>query len=380
MKVVVLLLIVMVFAALAISISAQKSAKGTSTGSSKGAKTGTKGTGTKGTGTKGTGTKTGTKTGKATTTTGSTGFLLSNSKLAGNARSGIASPTFNNFELYAIGGTISDNTALADVDKYYLRNNTWRSVQPLNTARNAPGAAGIDGQLFTFGGIDNNLVPLTSTEIYNDETNTWSFGPSLNAGRWNLGAVQRCTEIYAIGGYDFTGSGNSSFISAVDTVEVYSTTTGVWSFTTSLPQTRAAFGAVLLNNEIWVIGGTSQFLTGTAQAPLISSDIFNVETATWRSGPDLNQPRVGFGAAVIDNKIFIAGGRTLNGPLISQIEYYDPLSPELGFQVASFTPRTLRFNNAVGVIANTLFLIGGRVTNANSFSFTDLVEPIQIFF
>jgi len=330
---------------------------------------------------KGKGKGKGSKTTSGTTGSSAGGFALSNSRLQGEARSGIASPTLNNYEIYAIGGTVSQNSALSDVDKYFLANNTWRTVQPLNTARNAPGAAGLDGLLYAFGGIGNGLVPLTSTEIYNPNTNTWVFGPSLSARRWNLGAVQRCTEIYAIGGYDLTGvSGDNTtlFVSTVTTVEVYSTLTGSWSLTTPLPESRAAFGAVLLNNEIWVIGGTREFLTGTAQSPLISTRIYNVNTQTWRFGPDLNQPRVGFGAAVIDNKIFIAGGRTQNGPLIPEIEFYDPLVPELGFQIASFTPRTSRFNNAVGVIANTMFLIGGRVTNSNSFSFTNVVEPISV--
>jgi len=323
---------------------------------------------------------TGTVTGKSGSST-STPVRLANSRLAGRARSGIAAPTLNNFDLYAIGGTISSNTALSDVDKYSLFNNTWRSVAALNVNRNAPGAAGLDGLVYTFGGIGDGLSILTSTEVYNPETNSWTFGPSLSTGRWNLGGVQLCTEIYAIGGYVSAGptpDGTGFIVGTTDVVEVYSVLTSQWISTTPLPESRAAFGAVTINNNIWVIGGTREFLTGTAQSPLVSTRVFNTSSRVWFEGPDLRQARVGFGAVVIDNKIIIAGGRTQDGPLLSAIEFYDPLTPELGFQLASFSPRTLRFNNAVGAIANTLFLIGGRVTNANSFSFTNVVEPITI--
>jgi len=321
--------------------------------------------------------------GKGSKSTGGGGgnfIRLGNSNLAGPGRSGIAAVSHNNFEIFAIGGTVSQNSALNNVDKYSLFNNTWRAVSALNTNRNAPGGASLDGLVYAYGGIGDDLTPLSSMEVYSDESNTWFFGgASLNRPRWNLGAVSLCRGLYAIGGYDITSRNASTvFIASTTNAETWSLENPVWTNINPLPAPRAAFAIVVLNNEIWVIGGTTNFLTGTAQQPLQSSTIWSPVTGLWRDGPSLFSSRVGFGATVIDNKIIIAGGRTEQGDLLTTIEFYDPLQAGFGFQVASFSPRVQRFNNAVTSIANNLFLIGGRVSNGNAFSFTRLVEPITI--
>jgi len=192
-----------------------------------------------------------------------------------------------------------------------------------------------------------------------------------------LGAVTVCTEIYAIGGYDLFATFNNS-IGTVTNVEVYSRLTGIWQSTTSLPESRAAFATVVLNGEIWVLGGTREFITGQAQNPITTTLIFNTTSATWRFGPNLLTSRVGFGAAVIDNKIFIAGGRTQDGPIVLDIDYYDPYAPAAGFQRAPFRLNNGRFNNAVAGLGPFLFLIGGRTQNNNKFSFTNSVDVVNI--
>jgi len=319
--------------------------------------------------------------GKGGTTGGGSNIIrLGNSNLAGPGRSGIAAVTHNGFEIYAIGGTVSQNSALNNVDKYSLFNNTWRAVTPLNINRNAPAGASLDGLLYVYGGIGDNLVPLSSMEVYDSEQNTWFIaGATLNRPRWNVGGVNLCRNIYAIGGYDITVSNSTGiFITSVTNAETWSLENPIWTNINPLPTPRAAFAIVALNNEIWVIGGTTNFLTGTSQQPLISSSIWSPVTGLWRDGPNLARSRVGFGAAVIDNKIIIAGGRTEAGDPLLEIEFYDPLQGQFGFQTASFAIRNSRFNNAVAAIANNLFLIGGRVSNGNAFSFTRTVEPITI--
>jgi len=322
--------------------------------------------------------KTGSKTAGGSTTV--TPIRLTNSNLAGAGRSGIAAINHNNFEIYAAGGTLSSNSALNVVEKYSLFNNTWRTVASLNTDRNAPGGASLDGIVYVYGGIGDGLIALTSMEAYDPESNNWvTLNANLNLARWNLGGVSLCRALYAVGGYEITSRNDTTILIASTTIaETWSLENPVWTQITSLPQPRAAFAIVVLNNEIWVIGGTTNFLTGTAQQPLQSSTIWSPVTGAWRDGPPLISSRVGFGAAVIDNKIIVAGGRTQDGDLLASIEFYDPLSPTLGFQSANFSPRLLRFNNAVTSIANSLFLIGGRVSNNGKFSFTRVVEPITI--
>ena len=43
-----------------------------------------------------------------------------------------------------------------------------------------------------------------------------------------------------------------------------------------------------------------------------TTDIFDLETETWREGPRLLDPRSGFGAVVVEDSVFVAGGEVFD--------------------------------------------------------------------
>jgi N-acetylneuraminic acid mutarotase len=330
------------------------------------------------TGKKGKGTTTVVLTGKGGKTT--TGVLPSNngnaqifSSVLSLARSGLVAVTLNNYFLYAIGGNSGNNNAFANVDLYTLKTNTWSSVAPLNTPRNGPGAAALDGLLYVFSGEAPALDVVNTMEVYTPSLNRWVYGPNLTNARWNLGGIALCNLIYAIGGFQYTGSsGTTLFVSATNFVEVFDPAVGSWSSSyPQLPEFRAAFGIVVINNEIYVIGGETNFARGTTQTPTTGVLIYNPTTG-WRNGTSIIDPRVGFGAAVVDNKIFIGGGRSTSGQIITNVEVFDPVTGVWSQSIYNFP--TPRFNNAAGALFNELFVIGGRTSNNNINSFTASVE------
>jgi len=308
--------------------------------------------------------------------------VFSGSTLA-KARSGLQTTVLNDFNLYVVGGTNGPKIALNNVEVYNIKQGVWDSLTPLPTPRNGVGVVGLNGELWAIAGIGNNDVFTNIVEIFTPPAvagglGVWRSGPSLANARWNLGAVNLCNEIYAIGGFDIIGANSTNqIIEGIAVVEVWSPIDNVWRIGTPLPdQGRAAFGSVILNGEIWVIGGELQFSQGTTQTPTVSVISYSPKTDVWTNRADLPLARVGFGATVINNKIYVAGGRTTAGVPIADIHIYDPVTG--GWTVSSQVrlPDT-RFNNAVGSLFNNLFVLGGRSSNNNN-NFLASVEAFVI--
>ena len=61
---------------------------------------------------------------------------------------------------------------------------------------------------------------------------------------------------------------------------------------------------VAFHGEIWVLGGRDPTKRTVA--------IYNPASQSWRAGPSMNHVRSGFGAAVVGDRLFVAGGEVLN--------------------------------------------------------------------
>lgn len=79
----------------------------------------------------------------------------------------------------------------------------------------------------------------------------------------------------------------------------------------------------------------------------------------WRTGPSLNTPRSGASAVVLDNYIYVLGGKTVSGVVLNTVERFDTLSGV--WDAASIAPFDRpRVNAAAIVLNNKIFIIGGR--------------------
>jgi len=137
----------------------------------------------------------------------------------------------------------------------------------------------------------------------------------------------------------------------------YSGSTGThWTNITNAPWSiRSPTGAVVLNDEFYILGGVNTTLTKSYNDIWHTSDMVNwqqsVGAAPWG-------PRDGFGYAVLNERIYVIGG-TNN---VTGIKYNDVWSSSDGVEwtqdtgSAAFTPRS-----EMGVVAtsNGIFLFGG---------------------
>ena len=80
-----------------------------------------------------------------------------------------------------------------------------------------------------------------------------------------------------------------------------------------MPTPRSGLVAVVWNNQIFAIGGSY----------LNVVEVYDIASDTWRIGTPMLTKRYGAGAAVIDDRIYVAGGETIT-TFLSLLEIYAP--------------------------------------------------------
>ena len=85
-----------------------------------------------------------------------------------------------------------------------------------------------------------------------------------------------------------------------------------------MPIRRDYHQMVALGTEIYIIGGKSD------DDPAPGVDIFDTVGQGWTTGPDPLIPRLNFGAAVLNGRIYVAGGTNPRFRYVDTAEMLDP--------------------------------------------------------
>ena len=166
--------------------------------------------------------------------------------------------------------------------------------------------------------------------VWDPSTKRWTNGPSLNDRRRDLVAVVCRDKVYAIGGFGDDNYNNFTTLDIIESIQVSSLLEAKETLTMTrqnnnqwtrlqcrLSSPRSQCAAVVVHNRYIVILGGNDAMQGHY---LSSVDI--IDTApphnhnnnsngepTIVAGPSMNSTRDAFGAAVVDNQIFVVGGR-----------------------------------------------------------------------
>ena len=167
-----------------------------------------------------------------------------------------------------------------------------------------------------------------SVIIWDPSTKQWRHGPSLNVKRRYLVAVVCHDKVYAIGGCDH----NHMVLSSMESIQVSSLLETETSTTRQsnnqwtrlkcrLLSRRDDCAAVVVQNRYVVIMGGYSGIERLSSVDIIDTAPHNNNNGepTIVAGPSMNSTRYGFGAAVVDNRIFVVGGMG-NGGRLSSVE------------------------------------------------------------
>ncbi|MEW5759422.1 MAG: CARDB domain-containing protein [Candidatus Thermoplasmatota archaeon] len=246
--------------------------------------------------------------------------------------------TVNN-KIYAFLGCNGTGVANKTLE-YDPSTGKWAPKKPMPTERYRYGIAVVNDKIYVIGGDDiagwsgGFYPPSAVVEVYDPANDSWTPKKPMPTARTNLGLAVIGGKIYAIGG-GRTGS------SSTNINEVYDTVSDSWTTDTSMPIAVTGMGIGVVNNKIYVIGGLKGVSPPLKATPIVQE--YNPATRIWSEKVSMLAEREDFGWTVLDNKIYVIGG---SGPT-NKNEVFDPLFmppptltlPEQNAQTYDQTPK-----------------------------------------
>lgn len=233
----------------------------------------------------------------------------------------------------------------------------WSERAAMKTKRRGFGVAVLNDLVFIVGGHDESF--LSSVEVYDPQTDSWSDRAPLNVPRRNLGVEVVDGKIYALGGFTV----KNTFEVDADAVEVYDPDTDRWTLLPSPMKTpRLSFGTAVVDGKIWVIGGSNCF------GFLDSVESFDPISLLWTSLPPLTLMRNGLGTVSVNGSVYAIGG--YDGQSVSLVEVFDDQRKRWR-RVASVPPRSIF---GISVFNGLIFLAGG-FRDGEILSSVDVFDP-----
>ncbi|SCN59250.1 kelch protein, putative [Plasmodium chabaudi adami] len=214
--------------------------------------------------------------------------------------------------ILAIGGT-DGRKKYALIEKYCHEKKKWKQINLMHFSRsNFCGICTGDNNLFVLGGEGNQHI-LKSVEYYDSKINSWRSLPPLNCVRHSASAIIFDNTIFIIGGKD--GVGNYGKVHKSVEMLNLNEKNMKWEMCEPLKQARLALVAIVFDNKIYAIGGS------TGVKDLKSVEIYDFKKNEWAEGPNLNFARSNFVAFIWKNHLVVYGGiNNTNGDFLNCAE------------------------------------------------------------
>lgn len=240
----------------------------------------------------------------------------------------------------------------------------WNVLKPKNNEvanRNECGMAAINGQLYLLGGGGKPQAVLR----FDPATRAWIKLATAPVLMNHFQAVPYNNKIYVL---DAFYSGNYPNQLSLPNVSVYDIQKDIWVTGGEIPpaRRRAGAGAVAYKGKLYLIAG---ILHGHASGTTNMFDSYDPETGGWTSLPDAPHIRDHCSAAVINDQLYIAGGRntsfrdpsnkiTFYSQTVLEVDCFDFVTGKW-----STLPAKLPLGSGGGALVNldgVLYYIGGE--------------------
>ena len=179
---------------------------------------------------------------------------------------------------------------------------SWQVLKSANDigGRSECGMAACNGKLYIMGGGGPSAV-----EEFDPVTVTWSSKAATPVDMNHFQPVSYRHKVYVLeafsgGGYPDQGN--------LTNVYVYDTDKDAWTTGGSLPanRTRAAAGGAVYNGKLYLVAGIQH---GHSSGTTNMFDEYDPATGQWKVLPDAPHIRDHCAAAVVKDKLYVAGGR-----------------------------------------------------------------------
>jgi N-acetylneuraminic acid mutarotase len=205
---------------------------------------------------------------------------------------------------YYIDGTMSDATTKVYAYDPLLEEWAERTPLPEGTERAASCVCVDSGLLYVIAGAKNGMSVDTSSR-YDAAADSWEALPPLPERREHCVAGVINGTLYIGGGRADAIEGIEEKTWALDLSEMQ------WVERAPLVPPRGGLAGAALRGRLFLFGGEGSHDSDNGVFPDVSA--YDPATDTWEALPPMLVPRHGFGAAVMDDRIYLAGGADRQG-------------------------------------------------------------------
>jgi PKD repeat protein len=204
------------------------------------------------------------------------------------------------------------------IDVYDYTTNTWNAlVDSAPVEFNHFQAVEYQGLIWVIGAFSDNNFPSEQPEaniwMFDPATQEWIQAPEIPASRrrGSTGLSLYNGKFYISGGN--TIGHNGGFVPWFDE---FDPATGTWTPLADAPRARDHFHSVVIDDKLYLAGGRLSGGTGGVWAPTIPEvDVFDFTSGTWSSlpaGQNIPTPRGGAASVNFNGKLLVIGGEVQN--------------------------------------------------------------------
>ncbi|XP_028327433.1 kelch-like protein 38 isoform X1 [Gouania willdenowi] len=215
--------------------------------------------------------------------------------------------------LYVIGGMVMNSKSREVSKTVYtlsLKTNQWWRVTAMPEPRFAQQSVSYLHFIFVLGGFGADGRLLASVERYNSMFNQWESMAAMPEAVLHPAVAALNQRIYVFGGED-------AMQSPVRMIQVYHIARNTWFRMENRTVKNVSAPAVVLDKKIYIIGGYTR-----------RTIAYDTEANHFTKCASLKERRMHHSATVLNNQIYITGGRYVNGHDAIEdsdtFECYDP--------------------------------------------------------
>lgn len=214
----------------------------------------------------------------------------------------------------AVTAAVSLATGLSPV---LAQETGWGMRAGLLEANSEMAVADLDGKIYVLGGYPSTRISVRTVQVYDPATDSWELTTPLPRPANHPMAASVDGTLYFIGG-QVTNSGGGPFL---DEVHAYDPATQTWTPRANMPTARSSGVAAVIDGKIYVAGGR----------PPRGNDfaVYDPALDRWTALRDMPTARNHIAGAAIGGKMYVVGGRFGAGftsAMTNVLEIYDPVS------------------------------------------------------
>jgi N-acetylneuraminic acid mutarotase len=240
------------------------------------------------------------------------------------------------------------------------------------TPRHENGYVKVGSRFYLLGG--RRIQPV---DIFDPATGAWTKGAPPPIELHHFQALEYERKLWVVGAM----TGRYPTEPPVDVIYIYDPATDAWTRGPEIPadRRRGGAGAVLHDGEIFVVAGITN---GHTDGHVKWFDAFNPKTGQWRKLPDAPRARDHFHAAVIDGKLYAAGGRTSSFATrqvfeltVPEVDVYDFKTGRWATLPPAANIPTPRAGSTAAVVNGKLLVIGGESAQPLAHADVEAYDP-----